>query len=120
MTILNDDSLTVNRSPCYYKSYVDTNLGKVVFFMLAVDDLRGKGAVGNSHHEQVFLKWCLWSKLEWFASALNQWFRTVCEPEMANLCNKYCCLRQLKGLYLSWKKFVCCHWKVRYMGFQCR
>jgi len=88
--------------------------------MLAVDDLRGKGAVGNSHHEQVFLKWCLWSKLEWFASALNQWFRTVCEPEMANPCNKYCCLRQLKGLYLSWKKFVCCHWKVRYVGFQCR
>lgn len=40
----------------YYKQHSDTNLGKVIFFMLAVDDLRGKGAVGNSHHEQVFVK----------------------------------------------------------------
>ena len=75
-----------------------TVLGKVVFFMLAVVDLRGKGAVGNSHHEQVFLKWCLWSKLEWFASALNQWFCTVCELEMASLCGKYRVLYALKGL----------------------
>lgn len=97
-TILYGNHLKVDVN-MYYKQHSDTYLGKVILFMLAVDDLRGKGAVGTSHHEQVFVKWCLWSKLEWFASALNQWFRTVCEVEMASPCSKYCYFRELNGLY---------------------
>lgn len=54
-TILYGHHLKVDAS-MYYEQHSDTYLGKVIFCMLAVDDLRGKGAVGNSHHEQVFVK----------------------------------------------------------------
>lgn len=53
--ILYEYNLKVDAS-MYYKHHADTYLGKVIFVMLAVEDLRGKGAVGNSHHEQVFVK----------------------------------------------------------------